>query len=325
MISSVSSRSVTFRPTRPPHGRLARLGVVLDTRDSPARLAQVARMCDDAGIDALWVREHRTPRDGVAELEAWTALSLASRDARRARVGAMLTAAYRQPALLAAMASTLDAPTGGRLELTLSAGTNEQEHLALGLDFPNEEVRVRRLDRYAEIVRDLLGEKTPPLAIETATLAELAVAARRADDVLIPTGAARQIGALLTELRAACERIQRDPDSIGVAIEIPVSIGRTTAEALARAEADASFKSAGSLRDVGIFGTLEQCQERVIELAHAGVTDLRCVLPNNADVHDVIAQLTAIAVGTMDVLIPGSPKSKAPDPPETWGGRSSRR
>src|SRR5207253_9636285 len=37
-----------------------------------------------------------------------------------------------------------------------------------------------------------------------------------------------------------------------------------------------------------------QSQARAIELAHLGVTDLRCILPNTPDVHDAIAQLTAI-------------------------------
>ncbi len=59
----------------------------------------------------------------------------------------------------------------------------------------------------------------------------------------------------------------------------------------------------------------------MIALAHAGITDLRCVLPNAPDVHDVIAQLTAIAVGTTDVLRPGALRSPAPPPPEGWGGR----
>ena len=60
-------------------------------------------------------------------------------------------------------------------------------------------------------------------------------------------------------------------------------------------------------------------------LAHltAGVTDLRCIVPNTADVHDVIAQLTAMVVGTVSVLTPSSARSRAPDPPEGWGGRSS--
>ena len=57
-------------------------------------------------------------------------------------------------------------------------------------------------------------------------------------------------------------------------------------------------------------------------LAHAGVTDLRCVLPNAPDVHDVIAQVTAMTVGTVEKLAPGAPRSPAPPPPEGWGGRS---
>ena len=46
------------------------------------------------------------------------------------------------------------------------------------------------------------------------------------------------------------------------------------------------------------------------------------MLPDSPDLHDVIAQLTAITVGTTDVLRPGSLRSPAPPPPEGWGGRS---
>jgi alkanesulfonate monooxygenase SsuD/methylene tetrahydromethanopterin reductase-like flavin-dependent oxidoreductase (luciferase family) len=335
---------IEFKPTRPPRGRLARLGVVLDTRNSPVRLVEIARMCDGAGIDALWVRDHFAAVDGEPRLEAWTALVLAGRDANRPRLGAMLTAAFRSPAVLAAMAGTLDAAIGGRLELGLSPGWLEREHVAFGLDFPDAETRGRRLERYAEVVRELLTGRAvdvtgsaeieptalgvaspqrggPPISIEAVSPAQMAVAARVADDVLLPAGSVRDLRALGEQVRSVCERAGRDPASLGVALEIPVSIGRTVAEAAARAEAEPLFAVTGPPPDVGVFGTLEQCQERVIELAHVGVTDLRCVVPNSPDVHDVIAQLTAIAIGTVDVFTPGAPKSKAPDPPETWGGR----
>ena len=62
-----------------------------------------------------------------------------------------------------------------------------------------------------------------------------------------------------------------------------------------------------------MFGTLEHCHERVIALAHAGVTDLRCVLPNAPDVHDVIAQATAMTVGTVAQLAPGA-RARRPRP-----------
>ena len=62
-------------------------------------------------------------------------------------------------------------------------------------------------------------------------------------------------------------------------------------------------------------------KERVIELSHAGITDLHCILPNVPDIHDVIAQLTSMVVGNPQSLTPGSPRSKSPDPPDSWGGR----
>lgn len=296
-----------FKPTRPPRGRLVRLGVVLDLRDSSRRLSEIARMCDGAGIDALWVRDYPANADGEPRLEAWTALTLVGGEVHRARLGAMLTTTLRPPEVLAAMAGTLDSAIGGRLELGLC------------------DTHASRLQRYAGLLRALLdgGEGGPTISIEATTPGQLAVAAGVADDVLLPAAAVRDTRAISGAVRTACDRADRDPDSLGVALEIPVSIGRTTAEAHARAGAESPFGVTGPPRAVGIFGTLEQCQERVIDLAHAGVTDLRCVIPNAPDVHDVIAQLTAIAVGTVDVLAPGAPRSKAPDPPATWGGRSS--
>ncbi|HSO52122.1 MAG TPA: hypothetical protein VL330_05110, partial [Actinomycetes bacterium] len=90
----------------------------------------------------------------------------------------------------------------------------------------------------------------------------------------------------------------------------------------ARWDAEPAFATLGPPTRAGVFGTLEHCHERVIALAHAGVTDLRCVLPNAPDIHDVIAQATAMTVGTVAQLAPGAPRSEPPPPPEGWGGRS---
>jgi alkanesulfonate monooxygenase SsuD/methylene tetrahydromethanopterin reductase-like flavin-dependent oxidoreductase (luciferase family) len=311
-----------FKPTRPPRGRLARLGVVLDTRDAPGRLSEIARMCDGAGIDALWVREHAADTDGEPRPAGWNALTLIGAEVYRPRLGVMVTTALRSPEELAAMADALDPAIGGRLELGLSSGRIVDEHWAFGLNLPDSDAdpHARRLRRYAEQVRALLDG--PTISVEAITPGQLAVSAGVADDVLLPAAAVRDTKAISVSVRTACDRADRDPASLGVAVELPVSIGRTTAEAHARAEAASPFEVDGSEQPAGIFGTLEQCQERVIDLAHAGVTDLRCVIPNAPDVHDVIAQLTAIAVGTVDILAPGVPRSKAPDPPVGWGGRT---
>lgn len=334
----------TFRPTRPPRGRLTRLGVVLDTRNAPGRLRETAAMCDGAGIDALWVRDHLSAADGEPRLEAWTALTLAATSAVRARVGATLTAAFRPVGLLAAMAGTLDAAVGGRLELALSIEQVERELGRFGLDAPGAEGAVSRVERYARDLRTLLsGEPAalggdsdaelgvaspqpggPPISVEASTSKQMDVAARVADDVIIQAGAVSSVDDAVALVREACVRSERDPATLGIALELPVSIGRTRAEADARARGEVLFGAVGQPAQVGIFGTLEECQDRVIGFAHAGVTDLRCVLPNNPDIHDVIAQVTAIAIGTVDVLAPGTPRSPYPDPPESWGGRTSR-
>lgn len=304
-------------------------------------------MCDGAGIEALWIRDHLAAPDGQPRLEAWTALTMVGMAASRPRVGALLNMAFRPPATLAAMAGTLDAAIGGRLELGVFAGRIERESLAFGFDFPDPDVQSRRLERYATILRGLLAGQVlsvggsedaaaaelgvaspqpggPRLSVEAISQQQMDVAVSVADDVLIPAAAVQDVQEAVRKVRQACERGERDPMTLGIALELPVSVGRTLAEAQARAHAESLLESTGPQSEAGVFGTLEQCQERVIELAHAGITDLRCVLPNSPDVHDVIAQLTAMAIGSVDVLAPGTPRSKSPDPPPTWGGRSRR-
>jgi hypothetical protein len=107
-----------------------------------------------------------------------------------------------------------------------------------------------------------------------------------------------------------------------VLAEVTVSVGRTAAEARARADADELFTLAGHPAEQGLFGTLEECQATAARLAQAGATELVCYLPLASDLPDVLAQLRSIAIGAA-VLRPGEPPSAAPPPPAGWGGRRS--
>ena len=287
---------MTFQPTRAPRSRLARLGVVLDTRNPVARLGEIARMCDDAGIDVLWVSG---PKHGPDPDTAWTsgeALREIAASTTRVRVGLSLSSDPAADAGLVATLGTSPSTIARRMEVTVPADVADGG------------------------IREWLPDGVP-LSVPTPTVAAMEIAARVADDAVLSAVAVQDLGATAAQLRACCERANRDRDTLGIALEVPVSIGRTRAEAEARADGESLFDIVGAPDDVGVFGTLEQCQARVIVLAHAGVTDLRCYLPNNPDIHDVIAQLTAIAIGTVEVLSPGAPRSRDPDPPETWGGR----
>jgi hypothetical protein len=96
---------------------------------------------------------------------------------------------------------------------------------------------------------------------------------------------------------------------------VTVSIGRTSAEATARAELDPTFGGLSARAAGAVLGTLEDGQVAVAALAHAGVTDLRCVLPDVPDLADLVAQLTALAVGSLETHHPDAPRSPDPPPP----------
>jgi alkanesulfonate monooxygenase SsuD/methylene tetrahydromethanopterin reductase-like flavin-dependent oxidoreductase (luciferase family) len=328
----------SFRPALAPPGRLARLGIVLDTRNALARLREIAGMADRAGLDGLWVDEAPACAGGQCRLEALAALASAASDVARARLGVMLDVSRRPPSVVATAVGTLAVALGGRLEIGFSGGR---------LESADATDRACRLTEYATAVRSLLsgdsfaatdssdardtgtgavspGAGGPPISIEVLGAPAAAHAVRVADNVVIPAAAVRDVRSAIAEVRKACTAAGRDPSGLGVSVVLPVSIGRTSAEARARADAEPLFQALGHPAEVGIFGTLEQCQDRVIELAHWGVTELRCVLPNSLDVPDVIAQLTAVVVGTHP-LTPNAPRSRPPDPPAGWGGRSSRR
>jgi hypothetical protein len=104
---------------------------------------------------------------------------------------------------------------------------------------------------------------------------------------------------------------------------VPVVVGRTRAEAVALADLAPSFGGYGDARSDGLFGTLEECQAQVTRLAHEGVRDLRCFLPDLPDIHDVLAQLPAIVVGDPATHHPGAARSADPPPPP-WAGRRER-
>jgi hypothetical protein len=91
-----------------------------------------------------------------------------------------------------------------------------------------------------------------------------------------------------------------------VVAALPASIGRTWNEAEARAGRDPRFAAAGESgddpRQSGLFGTYEQAQTQVLELAAAGADGLRVTVPDEVDVADLLAQVRSIVVGATPVL-----------------------
>ena len=85
-------------------------------------------------------------------------------------------------------------------------------------------------------------------------------------------------------------------------VAIPVSIGRTMSEAVARAEREPRFAGGRHPSRAGIFGTFEHAQGEVLALAEAGADGLIVDLPLERDVADVLAQVKALVVGATPEL-----------------------
>jgi alkanesulfonate monooxygenase SsuD/methylene tetrahydromethanopterin reductase-like flavin-dependent oxidoreductase (luciferase family) len=289
-----------FAPTRPPMGRLSRLGVVINAADEGRD--RIAQLSDRAGLGAVWLTQRVATVDGWST-DIWAEAEALAPLIRHASLGVTLTLRPADVARAAERAWGLAQRMAGRFELSL-------------LD-PAPEVAAE-LRRLLDSSRD---ERAPRLSALIEHRAQASGLLAHVDDVALAAWAFADLETAADDTRAQAVEAGRDASTLGVAAVLPVSIGRTEGEASARADRDELFERIGHPREIGIFGTLEECQDRVIALAHAGVTDLRAILPYSLDVHDVIAQLTAMTVGTTDVLVPGSLRSPAPPPPPGWGGR----
>jgi len=114
---------------------------------------------EQLGYDSAWLADH--PMGQKPILECWTTLSALSSLATRIRLGTMvLCNSYRNPALLAKMAATLDNASGGRVELGIGAGWKQEEYLGYGYEFPSPARRVRQLEE-ALIIIDRLWNESP--------------------------------------------------------------------------------------------------------------------------------------------------------------------
>ncbi len=103
-------------------------------------MSRVAQTAERLGFDSIWLFDHfHTYFKPVLEttFECWTSTAALARDTSRIRLGQMVTCnSYRNPALLAKMASTVDVLSHGRLDFGIGAGWYEHEYLAYGYDFP---------------------------------------------------------------------------------------------------------------------------------------------------------------------------------------------
>lgn len=140
--------------------------------------------CEKLGYDSLWLKDNFVPwisdyhisfdskndnntsttkaipqerfNEKRIMLECWTTLSSLASVTTKIRLGAILVNLYRNPSIVAKMASTLDVISNGRLEIGVSAGWFKKEAQAYGFVFPSNSVRVEMLEESILILRRML-------------------------------------------------------------------------------------------------------------------------------------------------------------------------
>ncbi|NUR88199.1 MAG: LLM class F420-dependent oxidoreductase [Nonomuraea sp.] len=114
-------------------------------------------------FESAWNWDHFYPLTGDTlngpNFEGWTMLAAMAEATSRIRLGCQVTGMiYRHPAVLANMAATVDVISGGRLELGVGAGWNQQECDAYGIALPPMKERFDRFDEGVEAMIALLSQ-----------------------------------------------------------------------------------------------------------------------------------------------------------------------
>ena len=217
-----------------------------------ARTVEVARQAERIGAESVWLFDHfhtvPRPTDEIT-FESFTSLSALAALTERVRLGQIVICnGFRNPALTAKMASTLDTISGGRFELGIGAGWKRDEWIAYGYGFPETKERLAMLHDALEVIgRMLEGDKhqhatyegryhsvhearNVPKPIQPTGMPIMVggngpnvtwrLAARYADELNLDGLSPDEVREALPTIRSRCEEIGRDPDSLAVSVHV---------------------------------------------------------------------------------------------------------
>lgn len=286
-------------------GRPLKVGIILPDTEremggATARwsdLARMARQAEDYGFDSLWNADHLLYRfpdlEPQGPWECWSIIAALAAVTTRVEIGPLVACtSYRNPALQAKIADTIDEISGGRLVLGLGAGWHESDYTGFGYPFDH---RVSRFAEAIEIIHGLLrhgqidfaGEyytardcelrprgprpEGPPIVIGSTAPRMLSLLAKYGD---IWNAWARQTLEELAEDRekvdAAMELAGRDPATVertvSLLVDLPTATGRPSEP-----------KSGLRAR------TPEELAAHLVSYAGAGISHVQLMLDPNTD------------------------------------------
>ena len=257
-----------------------RSALMLEPQQGMSYLDQLAavRHAEAGGFDAFFRSDHFASfpgEGGQPTTDAWTVLAGLARETERILIGALVSpVTFRHPGVFAKVVSTVDEMSGGRVEVGVGAGWNDDEHRQLGLEFPPIEQRADLLEDTLAILHGLWGEPDgwsytgvtgvrvegalfrprpmeapgrpttpagghrPRIIVGSGgTARSYRLAARYADEYNLSSASPARAAEVASKLDEACRAIGRDPATLARSAMSGVLIGRRRDEVEARERA----------------------------------------------------------------------------------------
>jgi probable F420-dependent oxidoreductase len=227
-----------------------RVGIKL-SQDAPIESYKaIWKIADEARFDHCWAMDHLATIGGAGDdkpiFDGWELLAAMAIATSHVRIGLLVTGmTYRNPALLAKLATTVDHLSGGRLEFGIGAGWATNEHEMY--DIPGLEHRVGVFSEGLQVIRSFWTQQRtdfngryftmtdavanpkpvqtphPPIWVGSGGPSMLKLTARHAD-VWNSTGRGGHVDEFVArsrELDEACAAIGRNPDEIRRSVQLP--------------------------------------------------------------------------------------------------------
>lgn len=227
------------------------------------------------GFESVWLSDHLDSPWGTRRgLETWTALAVAAAETRRITLGPLVSpVTFREPAITARMAASLDKLSHGRFVVGLGVGWNGDEHAAASIRFGSGAERAQRMIETIERVR---CESRVPVLVGGSGTRTLQVAARYAEQWNMTTASPETFSSASQHLDRLCTSVGRAQGVILRSIACGVLIGKDANDLAARAERMRRhvppLSSVEAARDMGwLVGTTDEVVAQLQGLAAVGV------------------------------------------------------
>ncbi|HEX3265592.1 MAG TPA: LLM class flavin-dependent oxidoreductase [Candidatus Limnocylindrales bacterium] len=237
----------------------------------------IVRRAESAGFEAFFRSDHYASFPGGSEqatTDAWAVLAGLARETSSIHLGALVSpVTFRHPGNFAKLVTTVDEMSGGRIEVGVGAGWNDDDHSPLGLDFPDIKQRADLLEDQLALLHGLWEEnagwdydghairvrggalRPGPVQVDGRPIGKngrarpriitgsegsprgFRLAAKYSDEFNLSSSSPEVAREKQAQLDEACRAIGRDPTSLTRSTMAGALIGRDEADVARRADA----------------------------------------------------------------------------------------